>query len=232
MSDNQGGFGSGILRGLKNILFTPDPAAPPQPAPSTAPSGTPPPTQQAPAAKAPLAAPVFSPTEVSNESRLKVYQLLESMNQPGCDFFEVWNAATEMGGASASNIKAAFTSLKYADKSLTKAKLLETGEYYMANLKNTLAAETGKRQEEKARLAKEKDQLKANLVSDIAGLEQQIAALQEKLAGKKTERDNIDEKYSPKIAEIDSRISNGQNSVNSVLAEMMQVFETIQKEIS
>jgi hypothetical protein len=33
------------------------------------------------------------------------------MNKPGVDFFEVWNAAVEMGGANANNLKSAFTSL-------------------------------------------------------------------------------------------------------------------------
>jgi hypothetical protein len=229
MSDNQSGFGSGILRGLKNILFTPDPTSSQTPMPT--------PISPAPAPKEVKETSTSRiepsiPQDSDKDTKLRVYQLLENMNKPGCDFFEVWNAATEMGGASVSNIKAAFTSLKYADKSLTKAKLVETGEFYMANLKNVLAAETGKLREEKTILDREKEQLKTNLAADIASLEQQIAALKEKLAGKKTERDNINQKYEPKISEIDVRITSGQQSVNGVLAEMMQVFEIIQKELN
>ncbi|MES2776948.1 MAG: hypothetical protein V4722_22415 [Bacteroidota bacterium] len=236
MSESSGGFGSGILKGLKNLLFVSD--QPAQQIPSTAPAVTPTP-QQAPIKTGPAVETVaensqFTPIGAVSDKdmKLKVYQLLESMNKPGCDFFEVWNASIEMGGANTTNVKAAFTSLKYADSSLTKAKLTETGEYYKKNLTSVLDQETTKRTDEKQRLEKEKEQLKASLVADIGSLEEQIRSLQEKLATKKEERDTIDGKYKPRLADIDNRIYNGQQSVNSVIAEMQQVLDIIQKDLT
>jgi len=232
MSDNEGGIGNGILRGLKKILFTSDVVEPVKPQPQVQPSkgavpaSVPPPSSPGPVFN------VAPPAESTQDMKLKVYQLLESMNKPGIDFFEVWNAATEMGGANAGNIKAAFTSLRYADTTLSKAKLLETGNFYKNGLRSTLDSETQKRQEEKTRLDKEKDQLKTSLVSEIAALEQQIAGLQEKLQVKKEESNTINQRYEPKLQDIDNRINAGQQSVNSVIADMEQVLNIIQQEIN
>lgn len=230
MSDDNKSFGSGILKGLKRMLFTDEPAET-QP---VAPQASPQPGNVAPPATEQKNSPVTWPTsdDSNKETKLKVYQLLENMNKQGIDFFEIWNAATEMGGATATNIKAAFTSLRFADKSLNKAKMLETGTYYMTNLQEVLKTETQKRLDEKSKIEKEKEQVAGSLAAEITSIEQQLTALQDKLAAKKQERDTINEKYEPKIADINQRISAGQQSVNSVLTEMQQVLDVIQKEIN
>jgi hemerythrin-like domain-containing protein len=228
MSDNSEGFGSGILRGLKKVLFTSGtedeqvvktPAA----APETPPVKEP-------------ASPVFAQHSTADagvrEMKLRVYQLLENMNKPGVDFFEVWNAAVEMGGTNISNIKSAYTSLKFADKSLSKAKLLESGAAYMAGLKSVIETESHKRLDEKAHLEKEKEQVKSSLVAEISSLEQQIVSLQERLAAQKREKETIEEKFAPKIADIDYKINAGRQSVSSVMSEMQQVLDIINKELN
>lgn len=226
MSNNKDGIGDGILKGLKRILFTNAPGEPEQP---VAPAAVP-------------AAPIIADTNTNmpaneaggnvKEMKLRIYQLLESINKPGCDFFEVWNASIEMGGANSNNIKAAFTSLKYVDKSLNKEKLLETGDFYINNLVKVLDAETAKRKEEKDKLLVQKEQQKTNLSAAITDLERQIVTLQSKLAEKKKESDSINEKYQPLVSEIDHKITNGQQAVNSVVSEMQQVISIVQKELN
>lgn len=228
MSDNSEGFGSGILRGLKKVLFTS----------GTEDEQTVPSTDAVPV-KSPVNEPIrpvdaeqFAGDPGGRDMKLRVYQLLENMNKPGVDFFEVWNAAVEMGGANISNIKSAYTSLKFADKSLSKTKLLETGAAYMSGLKSVIETESHKRLEEKARLEKEKEQVRSGLVAEISSLEQQIAGLQERLAAKKAERETIEEKYEPKIKEIDFKINAGRQSVSIVMNEMQQVLDIINKELN
>jgi hypothetical protein len=231
MGDEKGGFGGGILKGLKKMLFTDEPT-------STVPAPAPQPSQPA-AVPQPAPQPVIAPSFVAaptgdapKDMKLKVYQLLESMNRPGCDFFEVWNAATEMGGANSANIKAAFTSLRFADSTLNKAKLLETGNFYKSSLTSVLEAETRKREEEKQSLLRQEEQAKTNLHNSIAQLEQQIASLQKQLAEQKAEADNIHSKYQPAINELNAKVALGQQSVNSVIAEMDQVLAIIQQELN
>jgi hypothetical protein len=233
MSDTKSGFGTGLLKGLKNLLFHPDPED------ATAPVITEPrPVTATPKTVAPAIAPIIATPSPSlsgdeiKDMQLKVYQLLESMNQPGCDFFEVWNAAVEMGGANSANIKAAFTSLRFADNTLSKAKLLETGNYYKTNLQTVIDTEIQKRQQDKTGLIQQKEQQKSGLSNDIASLEQQLLALQQQLANKKADYNSIEAKYEPDIAEIDKKIALGQQSVSRVVADMQQVLDIIQKELN
>ena len=228
MTDNNDGFGNGILRGLKKVLFT----SSPDDDPVVPPPANMPVNQTRPETMMPKPAETFSETSVNKDVKLRIYQLLENMNKPGVDFFEVWNAAVEMGGPTSSYIKSAYTSLKFADKSLTKTKLLETGAAYIAGLKSVIESESQKRLEEKARLDKEREQVKTSLSAEINALEQQIASMQARLTEKKSERDTVNEKYDPKIAEIDTKINSGRQSVNSVLNEMQQVLDIINKELN
>jgi chorismate synthase len=224
MSDQKSGFGGGILKGLKNLLFKEDPAselAPAQPA------------ETAKAIEMPVNIPqMIQPAADNRDMKLKVYQLLESMNRPGCDFFEVWNAAGEMGGVNTTNIKAAYTSLRFADSTLNKAKLTETGIYYRDGLKKVFQDETQKREDEKSKLYREEEQAKASLDNEIASLENQVASLKQQLENKKNERSTIGEKYRPVISEIDTKIALGRDTVNNVLGEIQQVLDIIQKDIN
>ena len=228
MSDSSENFGSGILKGLKKVLFHHDDvnetAGPSSPGIPTA--------IEKPTEKLSLKEEKPADDEGFKNMKLRVYQLLENMNKPGIDFFEVWNAAVEMGGANSNNIKSAFTSLKFADKSLNKSKLLESGMAYVNGLKTVIETESRKRLEEKNSLDREMEQVKSSLHSEISSLEQQIATLQEKLAAKKSERENIHEKYEPRITDIDAKINAGKKSVNSVLEEMQQVIDIINKDLN
>jgi hypothetical protein len=222
MGEQNQSIGDGILKGLKNLLFQSE--------------------QETINTSIPDAKKVVvmvhheegsgKPTGTSKEMKLRIYQLLESMNNPGVDFFEVWNAATEMGGANTSNIKAAFTSLKFADKSLNKEKLMASGRGYINGLKSVLENESAKRMEEKKILEQQKEQVRSSLANEISQLEQQIVSLQQKLEARKTEITGLQEKYEPQIREIEEKIEMGQGSVNSVLNEMQQVLDLINKEIN
>jgi len=227
MSNNRDGIKEGILKGLKKILFT---GTGTEEEPQTISPGS---TNAAPAA--PIDTVVVSEEHAGNnvkEMKLRTYQLLESINKPGVDFFEVWNASIEMGGANSSNIKAAFTSLKYADKTLTKEKLQETGEFYISSLKKILETETVKRQQEKDKLQVQKEQEKANLTKEIDELEKQLVEIQKKLTEKKTQNDGINQKYKTPVEAIEQKIINGREAVNSVINEMQQVVVIIQKDIN
>jgi len=226
MSDSKDNIGNGILKGLKRVLFqhdhvTEDKGLIEQQSPAVG-------VKASPVAKI---EPYFS-EEGTKDMKLKVYQLLENLNKPGIDFFEVWNAAVEMGGANTNNIKAAYTSLKFADKTLDKARLLETGSGYVTALSSVIETETKKRMDEKLKLDKEKEQARSNLSNEITTIEQQISSLQEKLSTKKMELENLHAKYEPVISAIDVKIKSGQQSVSAVLQEMQQVLELINKDLN
>jgi len=226
MSDSKDNIGTGILKGLKRVLFQHDHVTEEK----TATELQTPSVGVKPALIAKIE-PSFA-EEGTKDMKLKVYQLLENLNKPGIDFFEVWNAAVEMGGANSNNIKAAYTSLKFADKTLDKARLLETGSGYVTALSSVIETETKKRMDEKIKLDKEKEQARSNLSNEITTIEQQISSLNEKLVVKKAELENLHKKYEPIISSIDVKIRSGQQSVSAVLQEMQQVLELINKDLN
>lgn len=212
----------GILKGLKKLLFN-DEAEIIAPLDAKPVANTPPPHTSSETST--------STVSVDQNAKLKVYQLLEGINKSGVDFFEVWNASIEMGGANATNIKSAYTSLKYADNTLSKAKLEDTGNFYISEIEKILGQESQKRKHEIEKLEAQKSGSKASLAQEITDLEAQIASLQERLGQKKAELENINQNYDPQIAELQQRILTGEASVNSVIQEMKDVLAIITQEI-
>jgi hypothetical protein len=228
MSNQIKGFGNGILDGLKKVLFSDQIESPEKPERLQ---------ESQKQSTQPFSQIDFSPSSPSapediRDMKLRVYQLLENMNKPGVDFFEVWNAAVEMGGVNSSHIKSAYTSLRFADKSLDKSRLLGTGKSYIDGLNSVFETELLKRKAEKESYLQKKAQTKSNLEADIQHLNVQISQLQQQLIDKKAELQQIDTREDPQMAAIDQKITHGKQAVDLVLAEMNQVMNIIEKDIN
>jgi hypothetical protein len=228
MSNQTKGFGNGILDGLKKVLFNDQ---------NESPEKRELPQESLKQLSQPFSHIDFSPSspaapEDIRDMKLRVYQLLENMNKPGVDFFEVWNAAVEMGGVNSSHIKSAYTSLRFADKSLDKSRLLGTGKNYIDGLNSVFETELLKRKAEKESYLQKKAQTKSNLEADIQYLNVQIAQLQQQLVDKKAELQQIDAGEDPQISAIDQKIAHGKQAVDLVLTEMNQVLDIIEKDIN
>lgn len=161
--------------------------------------------------------------------KVKVLEILERINEPGIDFFEVWNAAAEMGSVDPNSIKAAFTSLKYVDKTLDKNKLLTTGEKYAAELKIIIDKESGDKQRQKESIEQELVKEKARLSEEIALMEQNIIELQEKVSLRQGELKGINSKYVPQLEQIDQKIAIGHTAVSEVIADINNALSIIKK---
>jgi chromosome segregation ATPase len=144
---------------------------------------------------------------------------------------EVWNAAEDNGGATPASVKAAFNALKYADRSLTKEKVLSTGQHYCAELQRVFDTDATRKNEEKARLEAERTGRRQNLTQSIAAEEAQIAALQKSLAQKRDELQRIDADYDPRLHEIDQKIAAGRATIQSLTDEMNVVLRIVKSEL-
>jgi hypothetical protein len=214
-----GGLKKLLFKGEENDMQSPVDTVQPQPAEPTAP---------APRYVAPNPTIAAQP---DNALRERAYQMLESINQPGVDFMEVWNAAEDNGGATPASVKAAFNALKYADRSLTKEKVLATGQHYCAELQRVFDADALRKAEEKARLEAERTGRRQSLTQDIAAEEAQIAALQKSLAQKREELHRIDADYDPRLHDIDQKIAAGRATIVSLTDEMNVVLRIVKTEL-
>ncbi|MCS4227669.1 hypothetical protein [Sphingobacterium sp. BIGb0165] len=246
MSNNENQRSSGILNSLKKLIFEDDQtsSAPQSPAPApAAPTqeklNTPTQTymsvtQSVATGKTPPPIPITANDGSTDlkEMKLKVYAILEKLNEQGVDFFEVWNAAAAMGKVEENTLKAAYTSLKFVDSSLSKEKLVATGTNYANKLKETIAKESDQKQEEKKRTEQDRTMEIANLNSEIKALTENITKLQDDLQKKQVALGQINEKYEPKIKEIEQKIATGNAAVGEVITEINNALHMINQSIT
>lgn len=246
MSNNENQRSSGILNSLKKLIFEDDQTSSAPQSPSPAPAAptqeklnTPTPTYTSvtpPVAtgKTPPPIPITANDGSTDlkEMKLKVYAILEKLNEQGVDFFEVWNAAAAMGKVEENTLKAAYTSLKFVDSSLSKEKLVATGTNYANKLKETIAKESDQKQEEKKRTEQDQTMEIANLNSEIKALTENITKLQDDLQKKQVALGQINEKYEPKIKEIEQKIAIGNAAVGEVITEINNALHMINQSIT
>ena len=234
---------SNFLNGLKKLLFQDEPGT--RPAGPTPPLAEPtaPASYAAPAAmpddawgSTPTPAATAAPTGGSGsvgaaQMQAKATQLLESINQPGVDFLEVWNAVLEQGGPSAQHVRSAFTTLRFADKSLTKEKVVSTGRFYIQKLQDAIDADVQRKAARMTQLEQEKEQRRRALSDEVGSLEQQLSALQESLRQKQEEQARLDEHYTAPIAEIRQTITVGQATVAEMVGRMNDMVSLAEREL-
>ena len=106
MENQKGGFFSG----LKKMIFKEEdvPLPPQQPEPAPAKVANPVVVESRPVNPVNTSQ---ASVEVREDAAKKAYQLIESINQPGVDFLEVWNAVEENGGAQSASFKRGFYKL-------------------------------------------------------------------------------------------------------------------------
>ncbi|MGJ1227979.1 hypothetical protein ACR78H_20760 [Sphingobacterium siyangense] len=247
MSNDDTKRGSSILNSLKKLIFeddqpqqTPPAQAPPAPTTNAAPERpqVPPayssPTAQDPTGKTPPPIPITANDGTTDlkEMKLKVYAILEKLNEQGVDFFEVWNAAAAMGKVEENTLKAAYTSLKFVDRSLTKDKLVATGTNYANKLKETIAKESEQKQAEKKKTEQDRTMEIANLNTEIKTITENIAKLQDDLQKKQLALGQINEKYEPRIKDIEQKINIGNAAVDEVVTEINTALQMINQSIT
>ncbi len=240
-TDNQVNMGEetaknsfGILNSLKKLIFEDSEDAPgttPDQQPASNSTKTPEPVTNQPQVNLKENVSAVGVTDVK-QMKIKVLGILEKMNEPGLDFFEVWNAAAEMGSIDASTIKAAYTSLKYVEKDLNKQKLLTTGRNYATELKKVIEQESNQKQQQKQNLENSLVEEKNNLVNEIKTIEQNIADLKAKLQNKEQDLKSLNVKYDPQLKDIDQKIALGNAAVNEVIADIEKALNIIETNIN
>lgn len=225
----------GILKSLKKLIFedSPEPAVPEQELITSKPAET---KTAENVTKNPQTNLTQNTSDLPatdvKQMKIKVLEILERINEPGIDFFEVWNAAAEMGSVDVNTLKAAFTSLRYVDKTLTMDKLLVTGGKYAAELKRIIDKETADKQSQKESMEQNLVREKASLSDEIAAMEKSILELQQKLSTRQNELRDINSKYKPELEQIDEKIAVGNTAVNEVITDIKNALTIIEKNIN
>ncbi|MBZ4189758.1 hypothetical protein [Niabella beijingensis] len=237
MDTKPGKSSFGILRSIKRLIFEdgdtgyslPEkniPAPPVTKAPDPVTVITPTPV-------APKAEPAGDlQAEDLKEMKLKVLDLLEKLNEDGLDFFEVWNAAAEMGTIDAVSIKAAYTSLKYVDKSLSKDKLLSSGRNYAVRIQEVIDQDVVQKENQKQGIQSGLVREKQSLQKEVTDLNAKISELQKQLEEKEQAYKNLDGKYDKQLKDIEQKIHTGKTAVKEVVGDIEKAISIIEQNIN
>jgi hypothetical protein len=219
---------SGIFSGLKKMVFTEDYLetgnTDKENKQTAAPASS---KTSAPVA---INAGIITTNIASDDMVQKIYSLFETMNKPGIDFFELWNAAEAMGGVTVNNLQNAFTTLKVLG--LDKDTVLNTGEAYCTELQNRLNADIQKKKDEKESIALALQNEKKQLERDKQDFENKIQLLSSQLTETNTKLNQLDSKYTPQIQSIETKIQSGVNALNVVVSEIKSVLITVKSNIN
>jgi len=236
MSEEPARQSSGLLQSLKKLIFedSPEPSVPESSVKSMPPS-----VETQPIRNVTINPnidlnqnPTILPLTDVKQMKVKVLEILERLNEPGLDFFEVWNAAAQMGSVDASSIKAAYTSLKYVDKTLDKEKLVTSARKYADSLKTIIDKESSQKQLQKQSIEQNQVSEKANLIIEIESIERNIEQLQQQLNAKQKELKNINSKYEPQLKDIDHKIAIGNTAVTEVINDINTAISIIETNIN
>lgn len=220
---------SGIFKGLKKMVFTEDYLETEQPEENSK-------NAAAPIASIPVTnfssnnSGIITTNVASEDMVQKIYSLLETMNKPGVDFFELWNAAEAMGGVNVTNLQNAFTTLKVLG--LDKNTVLNTGESYCGELQSRLNTDIQKKRDERETLTAALQNEKQQLQKEKQDLENKIKLITTQLSETTTKLNEVDKKYAPQIQSIEAKIQSGVNALNVVVAEIKGVLDTIKTSIN
>ena len=167
------------------------------------------------------------PTQVSNEHLEKAFELyqkgFDSLNQPGYDFYEFYQAVMQAGPTNPQIYAMALTMASAMDKSITKDKLVQQSEYYLAEINKVYQDYNSKGLSKKQDLTAQKQHENESLVGELSLLRQQLEAIQTQIADRENKLSVIDVKYAPMMSEVDSKLSANDMAKNKIVQSIEQV---------
>lgn len=177
--------------------------------------------------KTPTPPPATTPTTVSNEHLQKAIELyqngFDSLNQPGYDFYEFYQAVMQAGPTNPQIYAMALTMASAMDKSITKDKLVQQSEFYLAEINKVYQDYNSKGLAKKQDLTAQKQHENESLVGELSLLRQQLEAIQTQIADRENKLSVIDVKYAPMMVEVDSKLSANDMAKNKIVQSIEQV---------
>ncbi len=177
---------------------------------------------------APTPAPTFTPsTSVNHEHFAKALEIYEngfdSLNQPGYDFYEFFKAVAQVGADNPQIYAMAFAMGSAMDKSITKEKLLEQSEFYLAEINKVYNDYVAKGSAKKNDLLNQKNSENQALVNELDMMNQQMEALRTQIQDRQNKLNAIDSKYGPMISEVDSKLVANETAKSQIVQKIEQV---------
>lgn len=170
--------------------------------------------------------PSYTPS-VSQEhlnNALEVYEKgFDSLNQPGYDFYEFYQAVMNAGVDNPQIYQMAFMMGTGMDKTITKDKLIEQSNFYVTEITKVYNEYVAKGNAKKQETIDLKTNENQSLVGELDLMRQQMEALKTQIADREHKLQAIDGKYGPKLQEIEGKLAANDMAKNKVIQSIEQV---------
>jgi polyhydroxyalkanoate synthesis regulator phasin len=159
---------------------------------------------------------------------LEIYQKgFDSLNQPGFDFYEFYQSVTNAGVTNPQIYSMAFSMANGMDKTVTKEKLVQQGEFYINEITKQyddfVAQGNGKKQE----IESQKTHENQSLVNELDLMNQQMESLKTQIEDSKRKLADIGTKYDPQISAIVDKLSANSLAKDKIISSIEQVKQGI-----
>jgi hypothetical protein len=172
-----------------------------------------------------------SPVQVSNEYMQKAFEMyekgFESLNKDGFDFYEFYQSVMQGGPTNPQVYAMAFNMGSIMDKSLSKSKLINDADFYVAEITKVYNDNVSKGTAKKQNLLAQKDSENKSLVAELENMEQQLEALKIQIDDRRRKLSDIDSKYSPDLNDFDNRLGANELAKNKIVDSIEQVKQGI-----
>lgn len=155
---------------------------------------------------------------------LEVYEKgFDSLNQPGYDFYEFFQAVMNAGVDNPQIYQMAFMMGSGMDKTITKEKLVEQSNFYVAEINKVYNEYVSKGNTKKQETIDQKTSENQSLVGELDLMRQQMEALKTQIADREMKLQAIDGKYGPKLQEIEGKLAANDMAKNKIVQSIEQV---------
>lgn len=180
------------------------------------------PTTPTPSPTTPSYTPSVSQEHLNNA--LDVYQKgFDSLNQPGYDFYEFFQAVMNAGVDNPQIYQMAFMMGTGMDKTITKDKLVEQSNFYITEINKVYNEYVNKGNAKKQETIDQKTNENQSLVGELDLMRQQMEALKTQIADREMKLQAIDGKYGPKLQEIEGKLAANDMAKNKIIQSIEQV---------
>lgn len=166
---------------------------------------------------------------------IEVYEKgLESINMPGYDFYDFYQAVKAAGAQNEAIYKMAFQMGKTMDSSITSHKLSSDAEYYISKINDVYKTYSEKGGQKLSALEAEQTAEKEKLTGEVGGIEaeinkmrQQIMAMEHKLSETRNDLAKVTNKYKPQQDVIKLKLQANDQAMQVSIQKLNSIKEAI-----
>lgn len=166
------------------------------------------------------------------EKALELYENgFASLNQPGFDFYEFFQSVAHGGLDNPTIYTMAFQMGSGMDKTITKDKLIEQGNFYLGKIDEVYKGYVSQGNTKRTEILKEKGTEQAFLSSELTSFEEQFETLKVQIEDRKKKLSDIDNKYSAKVSDIEHKISANESANKKLVDSIQQILMGIKNNL-